>query len=187
MAFKTNQCQLNRRQAIAAYRSCYIPAILYSLSAVSLDQIKINTIQQKATTAFLRKSGYDMHFPRKVVYGTEKYGGLGYLQLYVESCGNKIISLVSHILNNTMLGKMMPINLNWTQTLSGVGTPILENNNIDITYITDNSYEQICSFNKTICAKIVIKNSWTPTAKRETDEITMDCVAAQDIPKNKKN
>jgi hypothetical protein len=81
MAYKTNQCHLNWRQAITAYRSCYILAILYSLSAVSLDQKKIDTIQQKAIMAFLRKSFYDMHFPRKVVYGTEKYGGLGYLQL----------------------------------------------------------------------------------------------------------
>jgi hypothetical protein len=106
ISIKINTCQLNRRQAKMAYNSCYIPAILYSLSAVTISQQQVDQIQQQATSAFIWKCGYDQHFPRCVVYGHNKFGGLGFLQLYVEGNIKKITALLSHVNNNTMLGKM---------------------------------------------------------------------------------
>jgi hypothetical protein len=40
--------QFNRRQARVAYNSCYIPAILYSLTAVSLNQDQSNKNSTKS-------------------------------------------------------------------------------------------------------------------------------------------
>jgi hypothetical protein len=48
------------------------------------------SIQQKAITEYIRKCGYNMHFPRCLVYSSVTYGGLGFAELYVESCCNKI-------------------------------------------------------------------------------------------------
>jgi hypothetical protein len=47
MAYITKCSNLNRQQARLAYGSCYISALLYSLSAVSLTIDQINKIQQK--------------------------------------------------------------------------------------------------------------------------------------------
>jgi hypothetical protein len=41
-----------------------------------------------------------MHFPRIVVYGSTKFGGLGVQHLYVESGCNKIQSMMCHINSN---------------------------------------------------------------------------------------
>jgi hypothetical protein len=46
--------QFNKRQTRRAFNSCYIPALSYSLTAVSLTQDQTDNIQRKATTAFLR-------------------------------------------------------------------------------------------------------------------------------------
>jgi hypothetical protein len=84
----------------------------------------VDNTQQKATSAFIRKCGYHQHFPRSGVYGTYKFGGLGFLQLEVKSNCNKIQSLICHVNNNTMLDKRFKINLNWLQVLAGTSQPI---------------------------------------------------------------
>jgi hypothetical protein len=176
---------LNRRRAPIAYGTCYVPALLYSLTAMSLNRKQIDNIQQKATTEYIQKIGYDMHFPRKVVYGSIKFGGLGITQLYVDSCCTKIQSLLCNINANTMLGEMMRINLIWTQLLSGLSIPILESNS-SIQYISNNWYIQLQQFTMYIGAQIRISGCWTPTMKRKHDFSLMDRVNQLDISKNKK-
>jgi hypothetical protein len=84
---KAQYGHMTRQQACIAYYSNYIPAMMYSIVATCLDETQLNKIQQKATTMFLRIIGYDMHFPRAVVYGPQTFGGLGLMVLYVEvSC-----------------------------------------------------------------------------------------------------
>jgi Reverse transcriptase (RNA-dependent DNA polymerase) len=68
LAKLTMSSQFNRRQTRKAFNSCYIPAIIYSLTACNLEETHLDKIQQQATTAYIRKCGYEMHFPRKVVY-----------------------------------------------------------------------------------------------------------------------
>jgi hypothetical protein len=55
---KITTCQLNRRQAKMAYNSCYIPALLYNLSAVRLTQQQTDSIQLKATSEFIQKNRF---------------------------------------------------------------------------------------------------------------------------------
>jgi ribonuclease HI len=181
----TRGSQLNRRQAKKAYNSCYIPALLYSLTAVSLTRKQIDKIQQQATTDYIRKCGYDMHFPRCIVYGATNFGGLGFRQLFVESGCNKIQSMVCHINNNTMLGKMVQINLNWVQLTSGLSKPIMESKE-DILYINNNWFTQLREFTAFTDSKIIIKHCWTPTMKRVNDINIMDQVNKLNIPTNTK-
>jgi hypothetical protein len=150
------------------------------MSAVSLSKDQTDNIQQKAITNFIRMSGYDMRFPQKVVYGAIKFGGLGFSQLYVESNCNKVQSVICHINNGTMLGKMMIINLNWSQLLSGIGKPLLTNDK-DITYIQKNLFSELQMFLQEIDATIFIKNCWLPTIKREGDFFIMEKVQKLDI------
>jgi hypothetical protein len=145
MAHITKSSILNRQQARLAYSSCYIPALVYSFSAVSLTMEQINKIQQKANCEYLVKSGYDMHFPRIVVYGSTKFGGLAFNQLYVESSINKIQSLMCHINSDTMLGKMIKINLMWIQLLTGLSKPIMKSRS-SIDCIGKNWFTQLCEF-----------------------------------------
>jgi hypothetical protein len=84
---KSNQIseQLNRKQSWLAYKCFYIPAMTYSLTAVSITEQQLTKIQQKATTNFTRACGYEMTLPKAVTHGSIAYGGLGFHQLYVES------------------------------------------------------------------------------------------------------
>jgi hydroxylamine reductase (hybrid-cluster protein) len=121
-----------------------------------------------------------MHFPRCIVYGAQKFSGLGFQQLFIESGCNKIQSMVCHINNNTMLGKMTQINLNWVQLTSGLSNPIMESRE-EVLYISNNWFTQLCEFTKFIDSKIVVKNCWTPTLKQINDINIVDQVNKLDI------
>jgi hypothetical protein len=145
LAKLTSSSQFNRRQAQRALNSCYVPALTYSLTAVNLNAVQIDKIQQPATTVYLRKCGYEMNFPRKLVYSPVIYGGIGFRQLSVESISKKIESLICHINDKSLLGKSMEIILNWTQLHTGLESSILTNDN-DINYIQKNWFSQFVNF-----------------------------------------
>jgi hypothetical protein len=42
----------------------------------------METIQSKATTAFLSAHGYNRHMPRAVVFASKLYQGIGFRHLY---------------------------------------------------------------------------------------------------------
>jgi hypothetical protein len=90
MGFMALNGQLNKRQARLAYRSVYLPSMIYTLPATSLNEQETNFIQQPAIQKFIRVCGYEKSFPRTAVYAPIKYGGLGLPQLYAYSSGCKI-------------------------------------------------------------------------------------------------
>jgi hypothetical protein len=97
IALLTIRSQMNRRQSAIAYQSCYIPAMTYSLLAVSLNEQDLTKIQQRATTVFTRKYGFAGTFPKAVVHGLIAFGGLGFHHLYVESNILKIETILCNI------------------------------------------------------------------------------------------
>jgi hypothetical protein len=68
-----------------AHTYYYIPAMTYSLAAVSMTEKQLYKIQQHATTQFSRMCGFEKGFPKAVVHGPVAFGGLGFLSLYAES------------------------------------------------------------------------------------------------------
>jgi hypothetical protein len=179
-ATKVLHARMNRRQAKLAYRTIYIPAMLYSLPATNLSEIDLNAIQSKATSRFLSASGYEKGFPRAVVHGPTAYGGLGMQHLYTEALTLKIEALISHIRANTSLGKSMMINLNWTQMMAGTSTPILASVHL-IDYIQHNWIMHIRQFLINISATIQIRNVWTPITARVGDYMLMDKLPSMDF------
>lgn len=99
--------QLNREQARLAYSYHYIPAMSYSLTAMCLNEAQIYQVQQKALREFIRIQGFDANFPRAVIFGPKKYGGVQLEQLYTYSYCTKIECLITNISMDTMLGGSM--------------------------------------------------------------------------------
>jgi hypothetical protein len=81
-AQKINSNYLTRAEARLAYEVFYIPAIRYSLNTTSINQTNLESIQAKATIAFLSAQGYNRHMPPEVVYAPAMYQGIGIRHLY---------------------------------------------------------------------------------------------------------
>jgi hypothetical protein len=126
-----------RRQGRLAYRSRYIPSMLYSLPSMSYDENTTNKIQQPAIGKFLQVSGFEKNFPRAIAYGAKEYGGLDMPQLYVSSSCCKVQSIITHINANTTLGTLIIIVLNWLQLCCGITEKII-NTRQQIQYVDYN-------------------------------------------------
>lgn len=176
LALQTKLGQLTRFQARRAYTSIYTPAMTYSLVATNLTSNDLHKIQSKALFAFLPAMGYEPTFPRAVVHGPRKYGGINISDLYTDMCIAKIGSIIEHIRAKSELGKLMITNVNWTQLHTGSQTPFLESQQ-EFGYLTNTSWLlHLQSFLKEINGQVKLKDIWRLQLERENDTALMDDV-----------
>ena len=164
---------LSRKQARVSYSSIYVPSMAYCLAALNLPENKLDRIQCSAVDAFIPAMGYDHSFPRAIVYGPREFGGLNLCHLYTEQCIIKIGTFISHVRANTTLGRIMMLNLDWTQLYSGRGTPVLQSKD-EISYIPDNWFIHFREFLLSVSGAIKIPNAWYPVRERVGDAVLMD-------------
>jgi hypothetical protein len=172
-AIRINSNALTRADAKLAYEVFYLPAMRYSLNITSINQMDMETIQTKATLAFLAAQGYNRHMPREVVFAPKTYQGLRMHHLY-DLQGSDCTRLLLQELNQegSMMQKMATALLEVIQMESGIGTPILEDCRT-LDYIEWGWIPQIRDFLKHIDGKIL--NATTiPQQYRENDEYLMD-------------
>jgi hypothetical protein len=99
----------------------------YSLAVTSINQVNFETIQCKTTTSLLAFLGYNWHMPCKVIFGLQKYQGVGLSHLY-NIQGTDGTRLMLQELNNTpsKMHTMLSILLDAIQQEAGISHPILE-------------------------------------------------------------
>jgi hypothetical protein len=127
MARNLNSHALSRTEAKLAYDAFYIPTMRYSLAVTAINQIDLETVQQKITSSLLAFLGYNRHMPREVIFGAKKFQGLGLRHLY-DIQGVDGTRLLLHELNNgpSTTNKMLQITLDVIQQEAGIYRPILE-------------------------------------------------------------
>jgi hypothetical protein len=133
----------------------------------------LETIQSKATLAFLAKQGFNRHMPREIVFAPTVYQGLGFRHLY-DLQGSDSTRLLLQEINqeNSMTQKMLLALLDTIQQEAGIGTPILENCQA-LEYIEWGWIPQIRDFLWHAKGKI-IGATQTPKTYRINDSCIMD-------------
>jgi hypothetical protein len=118
---------MTRAEAKLAYEAFYIPAVRYSLSIMSINQMDMESIQSKAVLAFLSAQGFNRHMPREVVFAPTLYQGLGLRHMY-DMQGTDSTRLLLQELNQegSMTQKMLLALLDTIQLEAGIGTPTSE-------------------------------------------------------------
>jgi hypothetical protein len=65
-------------EARTGYSTIWYPSCNYLLAAIFLSRKTCKKIQSFATCATLIKCGFNHHYPRAVLFGSPRYGGLGW-------------------------------------------------------------------------------------------------------------
>jgi hypothetical protein len=173
IAAKINANALSYTEAKLAYGVFYLPAMRYSLAITSINQIDMEAIQKKATTALLAARGFNRHMPRDIVYGPSVYQGLEFKHLYdIQGCDATRLLLQEINTVGSRTQAMLLADLDTIQLESGIGEPILENTRA-LDYIEWGWIPQIREFLNHIDGKIT---GATPPPKkyREHDSYIMD-------------
>jgi hypothetical protein len=123
---------------------------------------------------FLPRMGYNRNTARAVlVYGPERYGGLGIKNLYAEQSLAQINAILQHQRMDSPLGKIITINLEWVQIIAGIQNQIFEDTE-PLQHLKGHWFKSIRQFLHITNATINIKGSWTPQMERQHDQCIME-------------
>jgi hypothetical protein len=178
LAVRINSVALSRTEAKMAYESFFIPAMRYSLSTTSINQIDFESIQSKATLALLAAMGYNRHMPWEVVFAPKIYQGLGLKHLYDLQGSDAVRLLLQELLERSSNMKtMLKALIDVIQLESGIGSPILEDTR-PLDYLEWGWLPQIREFLHHIQGKLLGVNK-RPGTFREGDQFLMDAPILQ--------
>jgi hypothetical protein len=172
-AKRVNSNALTRSEARLAYEVFYLPALRYSLNITAINQTDLESIQAKATAAFLAAQGFNRNMPREVVYAPALYQGVGMRHLF-NIQGADCTRLLLQELNypGSTTERMIAAVLDTIQMESGIGKPILEDCR-PLDYIKWGWIPQIRDFLYHINGKIATTQQ-RPKTYREHDTYLMD-------------
>jgi hypothetical protein len=172
-AMRINSNHLSRSEAKLAYEAFYLPAIRYSLFITAINQMDLETIQSRATAAFLSAQGYNRNMPREIVFAPNLYQGIGMRHLY-DVQGSDGVRLFIQEINqeNSMTQTMLRSLLEVLQLESGIGKQIFEECR-PLDYIEWGWLPHLRDFLFHINGRI-INATETPKLYREHDHYLMD-------------
>ena len=87
----------------------WFPSLAYGLGTTNLSYKQLDTIQQPIVHHILPAMGYNRHFPRAVVYGSPRFGGLNFKHLYTEQGTQHVMQFLKYYRCNNSIGQLLRI------------------------------------------------------------------------------
>ena len=119
---------ITRAEAAVFYHSRVMGWARYYLPITTFSKKQCQQIQSQVHQALLPKVGFNRHMPLTVVFGPRLYGGIGLFYFYTEQAIEHLRLTVLEIRKDTTVGKLLCIELDTLQLISGYATPVLTNN-----------------------------------------------------------
>ena len=124
-AKKVKNAKFSRACGGRVYPSLWLSKIRYIAPVVCFSEDQSENINRKVVTQCLPASGYNRNFPRKVVYGPTKFGGMGWESCLSVMIVEKIKFITPHMRRMDILGTLLQILLEIIQLQSGLAESIL--------------------------------------------------------------
>jgi hypothetical protein len=135
-AIRLRSPKLTPRDIKTFHQTMYAPAMRYVLPCLAIDEEEMASVQTQVITSMLQKLGYSSKLPTAIRYGPAELGGLELIDLRTELGISTIKYMRDSIYSNTEAGKLMVLNVKYSQIESGISEPLLEHPGILVPYLT---------------------------------------------------
>lgn len=125
---------LTREEATTAAEHILAPKLGYPLSTSALTEKQCHYIHSPGLTECIRGAGYCKSMPRAVIHGPLALGGTSMTNLYASQTWLILDALQHHLRQNLETANLIRICLSWTQLVSGISRPILEDCTTPLSY-----------------------------------------------------
>jgi hypothetical protein len=169
-----------RGESAVTCNSFYMPSLGYGVPAITLTKEECEDIQRQVVNAILPKIGNARSAPRKVVFGTKQYGGLGLTHLAALQ-GNSILQyLFGHLRCGDTTGELMQMLLEYTQLECGCrGNPLQQDyKNYEGLLLNKNWITEVWGHLSTCKATVEINGLWELKENRKSDLAIMERLIA---------
>lgn len=133
-------------EAIIFHRSIYVPTMRYGLAAISASEEDLAGIQSKVLASLLQKMHVSEKIPTSIRHGPIELGGLDLYDMRTELGIESLKFLRNSVFSNSAAGQLIIMNLQYLQLEAGIGESILENPQIDISYLTPSWLTSVRNF-----------------------------------------
>ena len=118
------------------HRTTYIPSMRYGLAAVALDKEILGRVQSKVVQSILRKLQVQSTIPTAIRHGPAEFGSLDIYDLCTEAGLEALQFLRDALYSGSENGKLIRLNLRYSQIEAGIGQSLLANPGIYLSYLT---------------------------------------------------
>lgn len=169
-----NQTPLRPEEARLVYQVYILPAISYGMAISALTIPQLNSIQSTLIPTLAQKLGLNRYFPRAILHGPIKFGGLGIPYLPGIQLAIQAMTLISHMRRETPLGTLLHITLDWMQLTAGTTWSLLQHPSRQVPHLDDKWINSLRQGMKQAKAHITLHSLYTVQLQRRNDSSIMD-------------
>jgi hypothetical protein len=162
------------------YTAVYQKSIGYALPNCFFSVKDLTTIQKRALRAFLAKCGYNRNTQRTIVYAPIRYGGCGFLHLYLLQGEGQILTFLKHWRTQTDASRLLRISVSWIQLHLGIGYCCFSKTKTLLPHMPGRWLKLLRLFLSHIDGSLELDTSFIPPKKRAGDSYLMDLVLQSD-------
>jgi hypothetical protein len=153
-----------RGDSAVAYNSFYMPSLGYGVPATTLTKEECEDIQRPVVNAILPTMGIARSAPRKFVFGTKQYGGLGLTHLAVLQGNSRLQYLLGHLRCGDTTGELVQMLIEYTQLECGcIGNPLQQDyKKYECLLLNKNWITEVWGHLSTCKATVEINGIWEP-------------------------
>ena len=124
-ASRIKQAKLSRVCGSKLYSALWIPKLRYVAPVVCFSRKQCTAIDRKVVRQCLGATGVNRNFPRAVVFGPKKYGGMEWESMASLLVYEKIKFVVTHLRKQDKMGKLLCIMIETIQIQAGLNEEVM--------------------------------------------------------------
>ena len=170
---------LTSSEALLAYRTMFLPSMLYSAGVTWMDKRQCETLQKISRPAWLNTFGFNRNFPQAVAYVPRKWAGLGMLHHYHKQGLRGIFTLLGQMKSKSEVGKIVTVGVETFRLLVGLERCPLESpsRKASLIYEETDWFSFLHNFLQEFGLSIVLPTRPYMQKKCVRDQALMDAIA----------
>jgi hypothetical protein len=170
----TSSC--DRTDSWFFYTAIYLLSVGYVLPNCFFEEKELKKVQQSALRAFLAKSGYNRNTNRFIVFAPIRFGGCGFLHLYLIQGEGQIIQFLTHWRTKTTVGDLLRVAVAWVQLHLGTSWFFLADPTTPLPHFPGRWLKSLRQFLARIHGSLEVDSYFLPPIQRTNDVYIMDLV-----------
>ena len=175
---------LTRLEADTFFHSNYMGWARYFLPITTFSMRECHTIQSTVLQALTPKCGLNRHTPLAVIFGPSKYGGLARPHLWTEQAIEHLRVTTLEIRKNSKAGKLLRIELDTLQLISGLLQPILCSSFDSRLSLPQTRLSYLWHACSNLNIQVEVFSQWLPKKSVESDRSIMAEILSNEDIKN---
>ena len=164
-AVRISGSYLNAHEAYMAFHQVLLPALIYPLGAIPVQEHDCIKIMGPALKALLPKLGFSQTLARELVHANPRHGGLDITHLYTHAGTSRIKMFLGHWRRHDETSKILKISLGCCQQEVGIGPRLLQQDFKKYGWILQSCWvKELWRFLYDINGSIVIAEEWEQQA-----------------------